>query len=63
MRRKQFTALPWLFLVVRDPHSRPKQEWPPLVAAPFVPAQKQTIEAIRAEAVRLAFGDRMESEP
>jgi hypothetical protein len=27
MRRKQFTSLPWLFVVVRDPHSRPKQEW------------------------------------
>lgn len=58
MRRTQFTALPWLFVVVRDPHSRPKQAWAPgLKAPPFAPAPNPLpVEELRAEAVRLAFG-------
>jgi hypothetical protein len=37
MRRTQFSALPWLFVVARDPHSRPKQAWAPeLKPEPFI---------------------------
>lgn len=58
MRRTQFSALPWLFLVVRDPHSRPKQAWAPeLKPPPFVPAPNPTpMEELREQLRKLAWG-------